>query len=106
MRCFFNLVDGHSCMLDPEGVEVVDLAELRAEVTKAIDEIRQADPGAPRDWNGWRMEVTDPKGAILLTVDLSPNRSARHFGLCSHLLLQWCQIGQDLANMIPDALSV
>ena len=55
---------------------MVDLAELRAEVAKAIEEIRQADPGAPRDWNGWRMEVTDPTGATLLTVDLGPNRSA------------------------------
>ena len=72
MRCFFNLVDGESSISDLEGVEVVDLAELRAEVAKAIDEIRQADPGAPRDWNGWRMEVTDPTGATLVTVDLSP----------------------------------
>ena len=76
MRCFFNLVDGHSSMLDPEGVEVADMEQLRAEVSKAIEELRHADPGASRDWKGWRMEVTDPKGAILLTVDLSPSLSA------------------------------
>jgi hypothetical protein len=75
MRCFFNLVDGESSISDLEGVEVVDLAELRAEVAKAIDERRQADPGAARDWNGWRMEVTAPTGAILVTVDLSPSLS-------------------------------
>jgi hypothetical protein len=62
-------------MLDPEGVEVADMEELRAEVSKAIEEMRLADPAAARDWNGWRMEVTDPKGAILLTIDLSPSLS-------------------------------
>ena len=70
MRCFFNLADGHSSMLDPEGVEVADMEELRAEVSKAIEEMRLGEPDAARDWNGWRMEVTDSAGAILLTVDL------------------------------------
>jgi hypothetical protein len=62
-------------MLDPEGVEVADMEELRAEVSKAIDEMRLGEPDAPSDWNGWRMEVTDPQGAILLTIDLSPTLS-------------------------------
>ena len=63
-------------MLDPEGVAVADMEELRAEVSKAIEEMRLGEPAAARDWKGWRMEVTDPKGAILLTVDLSPDRLA------------------------------
>ena len=70
MRCFFNLVDCHNSMLDPEGVEVADLEELRAEVSEAVEEMRLAEPAAARDWNGWRLEVTDPAGAVLLTVDL------------------------------------
>ncbi len=57
-------------MLDPEGVEVGDMEELRAEVAKAIEEMRLAEPAAARDWNGWRMEVTDSAGAVLLTIDL------------------------------------
>jgi hypothetical protein len=57
-------------MLDPEGVEVADMKELRAEVAKAIEEMRLAEPAAARDWNGWRMEVTDSAGAVLLTIDL------------------------------------
>jgi hypothetical protein len=75
MRCFFNLVSAHSSIPDLEGVEVADMEELRAEVSKAIEEMRLGEPDAARDWNGWRMEVTDPKGAILLTIDLSPSRS-------------------------------
>ena len=71
MRCFFNLIDGHSSMLDPQGVEIADMEELRSEVAKAIAEMRHVDPAAARDWRGWRMEVTDPEGAVLLTVDLN-----------------------------------
>ena len=75
MRCFFNLVSAHSSIPDLEGFEVADMEELRAEVSKAMEEMRLAEPDAARDWNGWRMEVTDPQGAILLTVDLGPSRS-------------------------------
>ncbi len=70
MRCFFNLVRADDYMLDPEGVEAADMEELRAEVAKAIEEMRHADPAAGRDWRGWRMEVTDASGAVLLTIDL------------------------------------
>ena len=75
MRCFFNLVSAHSSIPDLEGFEVADVGDLRAELAKAIEELRHAEPAAARDWNGWRMEVTDPQGAILLTIDLSPSRS-------------------------------
>ena len=76
MRCFFNLVDSECSIPDLEGVEVADVAELRAEVAKAIEETGHDNPGAPRQWTGWRMQVADPEGAILLTVDLSPSLSA------------------------------
>jgi len=70
MRCFLNLVNAHSSIPDLEGVEVADMEELRAEVSKAMEEMRLGEPDAARDWNGWRMEVTDSAGAILLTIDL------------------------------------
>ena len=70
MRCFFNLVSAHSSIPDSEGFEVADMEELRADVSKAIEEMRLGEPDAARDWNGWRMEVTDSAGAILLTIDL------------------------------------
>ena len=70
MRCFFNLIGADSSMPDPEGIEVAEREELRAEVEKVIEQMRHADPAAARDWRGWRMEVTDPSGAVLLTIDL------------------------------------
>ncbi len=73
MRCFFHLVDAHgSSMLDIEGVEVAHIDELRAEVAETLREVREADPLAARGWKGWRLEVTDPSGAVLLTVNLDP----------------------------------
>jgi hypothetical protein len=57
-------------MPDAEGVEVAHLVELPAEVAKAIEEVRLGEPDAAKDWNGWRMEVTDSAGAVLLTIDL------------------------------------
>ena len=70
MRYFFNLVDSGASMIDAEGVEVADMEELRAEVAQAIEGMRHADPDAARNWKGWRMEVTDPEGAVVLKVDL------------------------------------
>ena len=79
MRCFFNLVSAHSSIPDSEGFEVADMEELRAEVSKAIEEMRHAEPAAARTWNGWRMEVTDPAGVALLTVNL--DRTQAQVGL-------------------------
>jgi len=76
MRCFFNLVDSECSIPDTEGIEVADVAELRAEVAEAIEETGHDNPGASRHWTGWRLEVTNPKGAILLTLDLNPSPSA------------------------------
>ena len=70
MRCFFNLLDSGSSITDLDGVEVTHVAELGAEVAKAIEEMRLGEPDAAKGWTGWRMEVTDSAGAVLLTVDL------------------------------------
>ena len=59
-------------MLDQDGVEVGDMEELRAEIARTIEEVRHADPAAASDWTGWRFEVTDASGAILLTINLDP----------------------------------
>ena len=72
MRCFFHLVDAHGSILDEDGVEVGDINELRVEAVKAVEELRSAEPSAARDWKGWRLEVTDTSGAILLTINLDP----------------------------------
>jgi hypothetical protein len=73
MRCFFNLVDAHgSSILDVDGVDVADVDELRAVVADAVQEVRRERPSDSSDWKGWRLEVTDTSGAVLLTINLDP----------------------------------
>jgi hypothetical protein len=72
MRCFFNLVNTNEAILDEEGVEVASVDELRAEVAKEIEELRSADPLSARAWKGWKLEATEPSGAVLFSVNLDP----------------------------------
>jgi hypothetical protein len=72
MRYFFHLVDAHGSILDEDGVEVADVNELRAQAVKAVEELRAEDPPGAKDWKGWRLEVTDTSGAVLLTINLDP----------------------------------
>jgi hypothetical protein len=65
--------DRHGSNLDEDGVEVADMGQLRAHAQKAVEELRSADPSAARDWKGWRLEVTDTSGAVLLTINLNPD---------------------------------
>ena len=87
MRYFFNLVRAHESMLDTEGVEVTSIEDLRAEVAAAIGEVRRADPSATTMWRGWRLEVTDRSGTVLLTINLDTFRPETLAGLPSNTLL-------------------
>jgi hypothetical protein len=72
MRCFFNLHNTDDTILDEEGVEVSNVEELRAQVAKEVNEVRSADPLVAGEWKGWRLEATDPSGAVLFSVNLDP----------------------------------
>ncbi len=72
MRFFFHLVDAHGAIRDKDGVDVADIDELRVEAEKAIAELRLADPSAAHEWKGWRLDVSDASGAVLLTLNLDP----------------------------------
>ena len=108
MRCFFNLVGPHDSLVDTDGVEVSSTEALGAQVAKAIEEVRRADPGAARDWKGWRLEVTDSSGAVLLSVNLDrfPPSLSMALPLGTLLLLQSCELCEDLVNVLPDLLVV
>jgi hypothetical protein len=92
MRCFFNLIDAHQSILDTDGVDLVGIEELRAEVGKAIAETRGTDPVAARHWKGWRLEVTDASGVVLFAVELDPLQPDTLVGLpwSALALLKFC----------------
>jgi hypothetical protein len=48
------------------------MGQLRAHAQKAVEELRSEDPSAARDWKGWRLEVADTSGAVLLVINLDP----------------------------------
>ena len=58
MRLFFHLVDQRDTIHDLEGVEVTDLGQAEAEALRAVAELRQEDPSAPKDWSGWKLQVS------------------------------------------------
>ena len=70
-RYYFHLVDGNDVILDEGGVEVADLEIARAEVIKAIVQFRRECPDTAIEWVGWRIEVADAAGSIVLVIDLN-----------------------------------
>jgi len=72
VRCYFNLMNARESIRDIEGLEVTDLDEARSEVFKAIKEVRAESGKVEKDWQGWRMEVVDEAGCMLLSIPLDP----------------------------------
>ena len=70
MRCYLHLADAHQTLLDRHGVEVSDLDQVRALVHEVATEMIQQGEAEARDWDGWRIEVADASGAVLLTIRL------------------------------------
>ena len=70
MRVYFHLRSAHDVIFDPEGLEVSDLQEARGQATLAIEELRQEDVAAARDWSGWTLTVADASGEVLFSLDL------------------------------------
>jgi hypothetical protein len=54
---------------DTKGVEVADLDEARSEAMKAIKEF-QAEASAAEHRKGWRMDISNESGTILLSINL------------------------------------
>lgn len=70
MRCFFHLVNGHETILDDEGVEVSNLETAQLFALQAIEDVRNEAIQVDASWQGWRLDVVDPSGKVLLTIPL------------------------------------
>jgi hypothetical protein len=71
MRLFFHLTNGRDLILDEEGIDVADLERAEREARAAVQELRQENDFDPLRWHGWRLEVTDPAGTVLMRISLS-----------------------------------
>ena len=105
MRCFFNLADARQFILDDDGVEVTDVDALATHVAKAIEEFRLENAGETRHWKGWRLEVTDTSGWVLLSLELDSLPETYVSVPIGAFVLQACsELSEHLANMMPYAL--
>ncbi|EIM26871.1 DUF6894 family protein [Microvirga lotononidis] len=72
MRCYFHLVNSHEFIGDDTGVEILDLATARGFALQAIEDIREEAIQVGASWQGWRLDVVNPSGEVLLSIPLEP----------------------------------
>jgi hypothetical protein len=72
MRCYFHLVNSHELITDDTGVEVLDLAMAQIFALQAIEDIREEAIQLGASWQGWRLDVVDSSGNVLLSIPLDP----------------------------------
>ena len=57
MRLHFHLVDHQDSI-------------AKAAALATLEELRQEDASAARDWSGWSLNATDPGGRVVFSIDL------------------------------------
>ena len=72
MRCYFHLVKGDQVITDDMGVDIVDLARAHELALQTIEDIRAEMIQLGDSWQGWRLDVVDPSGTVLLSIPLEP----------------------------------
>lgn len=72
MRCYFHLVNGAEIISDDTGVEILDLETAHQFALQAIEDIRAQSTQLGASWKGWRLDVADTSGNILLSIPLEP----------------------------------
>ncbi|KLK90747.1 hypothetical protein AA309_23855 [Microvirga vignae] len=70
MRCYFHLVNGPETIPDDMGIEVSNLEAAQDFALQAIDDIREEAIQAGASWQGWRLDIVDPSGSVLLSIPL------------------------------------
>lgn len=72
MRCYFHLVNGHESIPDDVGIEVSNLTTAEEMALQAINDIRAEALELGASWHGWRLDIVDPSGRVLLSIPLDP----------------------------------
>jgi hypothetical protein len=72
MRCYFHLMNGHESIPDDTGIEVSDLTTAQDMALQAIEDIQEEAIEQSASWQGWRFDIVDPSGRVLLSIPLDP----------------------------------
>lgn len=70
MRCYFHFVNGNETVSYDTGVEVSDILAVQHLAQHAIHELRAEADRVNEEWRGWRLNVVDPSGGVLLSISL------------------------------------
>ena len=70
VRIYFHLAHANVVIRDREGVDVSDVEDALARARKTIETLRREEPSVAQDWSGWRLDVTDAAGRMLVSLDL------------------------------------
>jgi hypothetical protein len=70
LRCYFHLVNHHTCIRDNDGLEVPSAEEARLEAFRAIHELLQEEPDAGGEWRGWRLDIAGGDERLILSIPL------------------------------------
>lgn len=70
MRCYFHLVNGRETVSYDRDIEVSNLETVQCLALRAIYQIRDEANKVNEDWQGWRLDVVDPSGGILMSIPL------------------------------------
>jgi len=76
MRLYFDLRDKKYTLPDVHGVEVSDLDQARRVALTMLQKLRRKDPSVAQDWSGWRIDVVDAAGAVVLSIQLDSAESS------------------------------
>jgi hypothetical protein len=71
VRLYFHLTNGEVTIPDLAGFEVTDVEAARSEVDELISELIRIGDYDAAEWRGWRFEIADASGTVLVTVSLS-----------------------------------
>jgi hypothetical protein len=67
-----SLALGHESIPDDTGIEVSDLTTAQDMALQAIEDIREEAIQQGTSWHGWRLDIVDRSGRILLSIPLDP----------------------------------
>jgi hypothetical protein len=70
MHCYFHLVKGRETIPDEAGIEVADIEIAQLEALKAVQELRREEGQIDAYLKGWRLNVVDASGNLLLSIRL------------------------------------
>jgi hypothetical protein len=69
---YFHLVNSHESIPDDIGIEVSDLTKAEEVALQAIENIREEAIQQGASWQGWRLDIVDLSGCVLLSIPLDP----------------------------------